>query len=66
MVVNVDTGLLSVNANGDLPKANQWARRHAEDVILERLTVRIQCRSALCPWVRFKYNNQAIRCRNGR
>jgi hypothetical protein len=53
MVVNVDTGLLSVNANGDLPIANERARLHAEDVILERPIVRIQYRSVLCPWVRF-------------
>jgi len=34
MVFNVDTWLLSVNANGDLPLANGRAsRRHATDVI---------------------------------
>lgn len=59
-------GYLSVNANGDLLQANHWVRRHAEDVILQRPTVRIQCRSALCPRVQFKNNNQAMRCRNGR
>lgn len=36
MVFSVDTWLLSVNANGDLPLANGRAsRRHATDVICQ-------------------------------
>ena len=36
MVFSVDTWLLSVNANGDLPLANERAsRRHATDVICQ-------------------------------